>query len=59
MPLGLLQNLLEGYTDPLFQKLDGQKGNTWEHLVFIFDSMRAFAHDAELCMREFSKSLTD
>lgn len=42
-----------------FQRFDGQRGNTIEHIARFIDAMRPFAHDPELCLREFSKSLTD
>lgn len=48
-----------GYTVPNFQKFDGRKGNTIEHIARFVDAMRSYAHSPELCLREFSKSLTD
>lgn len=47
------------YAVSQFQKFDGGKGNIREHFVRLLDSMGAFAHDTDLCMREFSKYLTD
>lgn len=48
-----------GYTVPNFQKFDGQKGNIIEHIARFVDAMGPYAHSPELCLREFSKSLTD
>lgn len=42
-----------------FQKFDGQKANTREHVPLLIDAVRPFAHNAELYLREFSQSLTD
>lgn len=47
------------YKVPKFQKLDGQKGKTKEHVVRFFGSMGFHAHDTDLFLGEFSKSLTD
>lgn len=44
---------------PKFQKFNGRKGNTKEHVARFFDPMGRHASDAELCLREFSKSLKD
>lgn len=48
-----------GYTVPNFQRFDGRKRNTIEHISLFIDAMWPFAHDPELCLRKFSKSLTD
>lgn len=40
-----------GYTIPQFQKFDGRRGNTREHVVRFLDSIRAHANDVDLCMR--------
>lgn len=48
-----------GYTVPNFQKFDGRKENTIEHIARFVDAMGSYAHSPELCLREFSKSLTD
>lgn len=42
-----------------FQKFDGRKANTKEHIAHFLDSMGKYAKDQELCLREFSKFLTD
>lgn len=47
------------YKVPKFQNFDRHKGNTIEHMARFFDSMRPHSRDLELCLREFSKSLTD
>lgn len=41
------------------QKFDSRRGNIREHVVCPLDSMGAHAHDVDLCIREFSKSLMD
>lgn len=48
-----------GYIVSKLQLFDGRRGNTWDHIVRFLDLMDPFAHDIELCLREFSKSLTD
>ena len=50
---------LKKYETPIFALYDERKGNTMEHFSKFMDSMRPFARDRELCLREFSKSLTD
>ena len=50
---------LEKYETPIFALYDRRKGNTMEHVSKFMDSMRPFVGDRELCLREFSKSLTD
>lgn len=40
-----------------FQKFDGRKGNTKEHVARFLDSMGKYAKDLKLYLREFSKSL--
>lgn len=52
------QYILE-YKLPKFKKFDERKGNTREHAARFLDSMAPHVSDAELCIREFSKSLTD
>lgn len=44
---------------PNFQKFDGCKGNTREHITSFINSMDPFTLDVELCLLEFSKSLVD
>lgn len=50
---------LVGLVTPQFEKFDGRSGNTREHVVHFLNSIGAHAKDADLCMIEFSKSLTD
>lgn len=47
------------YKVPKFQKFDGHKGNTREHVSHFLYSLEKYAKDPELCLKEFSKSLTD
>ena len=49
----------EKYKTPTFALYDGRKGNAMEHVNKFMDSMGPFAGNRELCIREFSKSLTD
>lgn len=42
-----------------FQKYDGQSGDSREHVVRFLDLMGLFTHNVGLCLRVFSKSLTD
>ena len=49
----------EKYETPTFALYDGRKGNAMEHISKFMDSMGPFAGDGELCLREFSKSLTN
>ena len=49
----------EMYEIPTFALYDGRKGNAMEHVNKFMDSMGPFAGDRELCLREFSKSLTN
>ena len=49
----------EKYETPTFTLYNGKKGNAMEHVSKFMDSMGPFAGDRELCIREFSKSLTD
>lgn len=48
-----------GYVTPQFQIFDGRRGNTPEHIIRFFDSTGAHTKDQNLCLRKFSKSLTD
>ena len=50
---------LEKYETPTFALYDGRKENAMEHVSKFMDSMGPFVGDRELCLREFSKSLTD
>ena len=47
------------YETPTFALYDGSKGNAIEHVSKFMDSVGPFARDGELCLREFSKSLTN
>lgn len=49
----------KGYVTPQFQIFNGRRGNTSEHVVRNLGSIEAHAYYLELCMREFSKSLTN
>ena len=50
---------LEKYETLTFSLYDGRKGNAIEHVNKFLDSMGPFAGNGDLCLREFSKSLTD
>lgn len=47
------------YKVPTFQKFDGWKGITKEHVSRFLDSMGKHAKDSKLYLSDFSKSLTD
>lgn len=47
------------YTVLNFQKFNSRRGNTIKHVSRFVDAMGPFAHNPKLCLREFSKSLTD
>ena len=49
----------EKYETPTFFFYDGRKGNAIEHVNKFLDSMRPFVGNGDLCLREFSKSLTN
>ena len=49
----------EKYETLTFSLYDGRKGNAIEHVNKFLDSMGPFAGNGDLCLREFSKSLTD
>ena len=49
----------EKYETLTFTIYDGRKGNAIEHVNKFLDSMGPFAGNGDLCLREFSKSLTD
>lgn len=42
-----------------FKSLIETQGNTRDHDVLFLESIGSYAKDVDLCMREFSKSLTD
>ena len=48
----------ENYKTPIFVHYDGRKENTTEHVNKFLDTMGLYAGNEELCLREFSKSLT-
>ena len=50
---------LEKYETPTFSLYDERKGNAIKHVNKFLDSMRPFARNGDLCLKEFSKSLTD
>ena len=49
----------EKYETPTFALYDGRRGNTIEHVSKFLDSMDPISRNEELCLREFSKSLTN
>ena len=49
----------KNYKTPIFVSYDGRKGNTIKHVGKFLDTMGQYAGNEELCLREFSKSLTD
>ena len=49
----------EKYETPTFSLYDGRKGNAIEHVNKFLDSIGPFVGNVDLCLREFSKSLTD
>ena len=49
----------KNYKAPIFVRYDGRKGNAIEHVSKFLDTMGQHAGNEELCLREFSKSLTD
>ncbi|KAI8530046.1 hypothetical protein RHMOL_Rhmol11G0024100 [Rhododendron molle] len=59
-PIGERQKEMpgEGYSPPKFVKFDGKEGSAQEHKVRFVESLRAHASDSNLCLCEFSKSLT-
>ena len=59
-PAGLLnQPYPDKYEVPTFTKYDGRKRNATEHVSKFLDVMGPHAGNGNLCLREFSKSLTD
>ncbi|KAI8572938.1 hypothetical protein RHMOL_Rhmol01G0240000 [Rhododendron molle] len=48
----------EGYTPPKFVKFDHKEGSAHEQVVRFIESFGAHAADSNLCLCEFSKSLT-
>nr|POE82576.1 hypothetical protein CFP56_67869 [Quercus suber] len=49
----------EKYETPTFTLYDRRKENAIEHVNKFLDSMGPFARNGDLCLRKFSKSLTD
>uniref|UniRef100_A0A2N9EV74 Integrase catalytic domain-containing protein n=1 Tax=Fagus sylvatica TaxID=28930 RepID=A0A2N9EV74_FAGSY len=59
-PAGLLnQPYPDKYEVPTFTQYDGRKGNATEHVNKFLNAMGPHAGNGNLCLREFSKSLTD
>lgn len=42
------------YKVPKFQKFDGRKGDTKEHVSRFLDSLGKYTKDLDLCLQEFS-----
>ena len=49
----------EKYDTPTFTLYDRRKGNALEHVNKFLNSIGPFAGNRDLCLREFSKSLTN
>lgn len=47
------------YVAQRFLKFEVKRGNTQEHVVHLFDSIGAHFCTRNLCLREFSKSITE
>ena len=47
------------YEPRAFAQYDGRKGSAVEHVSKFIDTLRPYAADKDLCLREFSKSLYD
>ncbi|GKV03858.1 hypothetical protein SLEP1_g16100 [Rubroshorea leprosula] len=47
------------YNNLAFPQYDGKKGSVVEHVSKFLDAMGAYARDRDLCLCEFSKSLSD
>ena len=47
------------YEPRAFAQYDGRKGSAVEHVSKFIDTLRPYAADKDLCLREFSKSLCD
>ena len=47
------------YKPPTFSQYDSKKESAIKHVSKFIDTMRTFAGDEDLCLREFSKSLCD
>ncbi|CAL2265591.1 unnamed protein product [Prunus armeniaca] len=55
----LQQPYPNGYKAPSFVLFDGRNGSPKEHVNRFIDALGPHASDHNLCLREFSKSLTD
>ncbi|KAA8536876.1 hypothetical protein F0562_029354 [Nyssa sinensis] len=49
----------ERCTTPRFVRFDGKRGSFYEHVHRFIESLNTHASDQNICLREFSKSLTD
>jgi hypothetical protein len=59
-PLELLNKPYpKNYEIPTFSLFDGRKGSALEHVSKFLDAMGPYVGDSNLCLREFSKLLTD
>ncbi|GKV11517.1 hypothetical protein SLEP1_g22770 [Rubroshorea leprosula] len=47
------------YESPTFPQYDGRKGSSVEYVNKFFDALGAHAGDKDLCLSEFSKTLSD
>ena len=50
---------LERYDLLTFSLYDGRKGSAIEHVSKFIDTLRPYVGDEDLCLREFSKSLSN
>ena len=55
----LNKSYLERYELPTFAQYDRRKGSAIEHMSKFIDTMGPFAGDEDLCLCEFSQSLSD
>ncbi|KAA8536872.1 hypothetical protein F0562_029350 [Nyssa sinensis] len=49
----------EGCIAPRFVRFDGTRGSSYKHVHRFIESLNTHASDQNICLREFSKSLTD
>ncbi|PON77028.1 hypothetical protein PanWU01x14_030370 [Parasponia andersonii] len=49
----------KNYTRPSFKKFNDKSDNAREDVLNFLDDLRAYTCDYKLCLREFSKHLTD
>ncbi|GKU99812.1 hypothetical protein SLEP1_g12602 [Rubroshorea leprosula] len=60
MPKEILSKpYLKKYESPTFLQYNGRKGSVVEHVSKFLDAMGAHIGDGDLCLHEFSKSLSD